>query len=444
MGSAPSRSRPVPRSAPPPRGGLDVYLLPAVVGGGLGDIAEVLDAGSALAIAGFAPVLYRPTDRPLPAAVDGPWDLSRVGRRKSIEPTAKRAMTITPSWGVSAAPERPGRLGRPGPWAREASEIEDLYGAEGTLHVSLEEFARTLTSPDENEERWREGGVASRGADRLRRTDRFRNDAREFHRAYREFRGFDRRNLLHVYQTFRPRAPFSREYPEAVQVGPIWPPRRPAAGGGRVNRSTWIWYASPSSSVGLVAGIDAGLRSSRVNRIRVRSPRPFPLPRDSPVRWSADAAFSASEWSRKFGSAGLRIVTGSRTLLEALQLRAPFLYFNGTMGSGARRRRHRPEKVLALLSSWQARGVSASHLRDLDDVSRGRRVTEVVRRAATDVDWRHRFPTVSPVSGFPAGREDGGRFLVSLAKSFADGSATAGEFVRRVREGGERHGSHQL
>ncbi|MCI4362647.1 MAG: hypothetical protein L3J77_05605, partial [Thermoplasmata archaeon] len=313
------------------------------------------------------------------------------------------------------------------------------------VHVSLEEFARTLTSLDENEERWREGGVASRGADRHRRTDRFRHDAREFHRAYREFRGFDRPNLLHLYQTFRPRAAFAREYPEAVQIGPIWPPRGLAeAGGESVDRSTWIWYASQSSSAGLVGGIDAGLRSSPGNRIRVRSPRPFPLPRDSPVRWSADAAFSASEWSREFGSAGLRIVTGSRTLLEALQLRAPFLYFNGTMGSGARRRRHRPEKVQALRSSWRARAVSASHIRDLDDFSRGRRVAAVVRRAATDLDWRRGFPTVSPVSGFPAGREDGGRFLVSLAKSFANGSATAGEFVRRVREGGTRHGSHQL
>ncbi|MCI4321113.1 MAG: hypothetical protein L3K18_04710 [Thermoplasmata archaeon] len=433
------------RRAPSPRGGLDIYLLPAVVGGGLGDIAEVLDAGSALANAGFDPVLYRPPGRRLPASVDGPWDFSRVERRTSLEPTAKRAITITPSWGVSAARERPGRLGRPGPWAREASDIEERYGPDSTLHISLEEFARTLTSPDENEERWREGGVAARAKAHDRRTTRFRDDALEFHRAYREFRGFDRPNLLHLYQTFRASAPFAREYPEAVQIGPIWPPTRAArAGVAPVDPSTWIWYASPSSSAALVEAIDAGLRGSPVTRVRVRSPRPFPLPSYSPIRWSADPAFVSSEWSREFGSAGVRIVTGSRTLLEALRLRSPFLYFNGTMGAGPRRRRHRPEKIQALIRAWGARGVSGPYLRDLDDFSRGRRVAEIVGRAATDGEWRRRFPRISPVSGFSMHREDGGRFLVSLARSFANDTATAGEFVRRVRVGGGRRSSHQL
>jgi hypothetical protein len=137
-------------------------------------------------------------------------------------------------------------------------------------------------------------------------------------------------------------------------------------------------------------------------------------------------------------------VTGSRTLLEALRLGAPFLYYNGTMGSGPRRRRHRPEKVQALLDAWRAKGVSASHVRDLDDFSRGRRVAEVVRRAASDLAWRRDFPTVDPVTGFSPAREDGGRFLVALARAFAGGPETAGELVRRVRESGASRGAHQL
>ncbi|MFZ0892009.1 MAG: hypothetical protein WAN77_06370, partial [Thermoplasmata archaeon] len=53
---------------------LDIYLFPAIVGGGLGDIEEVLCAGRRLAESGFPLRLLRAPDRPLPPSVSGPWE----------------------------------------------------------------------------------------------------------------------------------------------------------------------------------------------------------------------------------------------------------------------------------------------------------------------------------------------------------------------------------
>jgi hypothetical protein len=409
--------------------------MPAVVGGGLGDIAEVLDGGRALAGAGFRTILLRLPGRPLPPSVDGPWDLRGVERAATVAPRSERAMTVAPNWGVSAAADRPGRLGRGGVWALEADAVEQAYGPERTLHVSLEEFARTLTSAHENAERWREGGASARSIAVRRGTRPFRREAAVFHREFRRFRGFDRPNVLHLFQTFRPAPAFSREFPEAVQVGPIWPDR-PSGRSPRPRPSEWVWYASPSSSARLVEEVDRGLRGTPVRRVLVRSPRPIPLPTDSPVAWSVAGPLRASEWNDRFRSAGLRIVTGSRTLLEAIQTPGPFLYFNGVLNEGRRRRRHRPEKVQALLRGWRAMGVPSALARDVDDFSRGRRVEEVVRSAASDARWSKKFPRAPPVTGFPLGREDGASVLVAVAKAFARGPDSSTEVVGRFRGAG--------
>ncbi|MCI4327911.1 MAG: hypothetical protein L3K16_09865 [Thermoplasmata archaeon] len=415
--------------------------MPAVVGGGLGDIAEVLDAGRELAGAGFPSTLYRPADRPLPRSVDGPWDFRGIRRAPVLRPRAARALTVTPNWGVSAAPDRPGPLGRGGSWATEAETIEWAYGGAATLHVSLEEFARTLTSAEENAERWREGGETAAATVERRRTAEFRGDAAQFHRDFRTFRGFDRPNVLHVFQTFRPRSAFAREFPESIQVGPIWPARplgrSPTE---RIESTEWVWYASPSSSDALVDEIDRGLRATGVRRIVVRSPRPLRLPSGSGVEWVPERPMEPAEWSRRFAAAGVRIVTGSRTLLEALAVGGPFLYFNGVLAGGRRRHRHRPEKVQALVRAWRAMGVPERIRRDVDDFSRGRRVAEVVRTAATDRDWSRRFPRSSPVGGFPAHRRDGGAYLVDVARAFATGSDSAPDLVRRLRAEGRGSG----
>jgi hypothetical protein len=138
---------------------------------------------------------------------------------------------------------------------------------------------------------------------------------------------------------------------------------------------------------------------------------------------------SSAAWSRAFASAGLRIVTGSRTLLEALALGRPFLYYNGTMGDGPRRRRHRPEKVQALLAAWTRAGVPPRIRKDVSDFSLGRRVASIVRSAASDPSWRDGWPPRLAPEAFPAEREDGGRYLSALAREFARGRTTAAELV---------------
>jgi hypothetical protein len=412
------------------------------VGGGLGDIAEVLDAGRLLRGAGHPTILYRPPNRPMPKDVDGPWDFAGVERRRTLAPRGARALTVAPNWGVSAAPDRPGPLGRGGVWSLEADAVERRYGAERTLHVSLEEFARTLTSREENAERWREGGRTTREISRSRPTRRFRVDAERFHRAFREFRAFDRRNVLHLFQTFCPNPAFHREFPEAVQLGPIWPEPLPSPSHSRRSGSEWVWYASPSTSQKLVDPIDQGLRATPVRRVRVRSPRPIRFPPNSAITWIHEPPAPTLSWRRKFGAAGLRIVTGSRSLLEALAGGGPFLYSNGLLGDGPRRRRHRPEKIRALLAGWRAEGASPRVVRDLDDFSRGRRIAEVVRDVASDASWTRDFPTTAPVEGFPLDRADGGAYLIRVARTFAEGPETAPNLVGRLRSEGAVHGGH--
>lgn len=437
MGVARSPVRPDSADSTPRPGRLDVYWMPAVVGGGWGDIAEVLDAGRTLERAGFPGTLYRAADRPLPKSLDGPWDWRGVARRSTIEPRADRALTISPNWGVSAAPDRPGRLGRGGVWSVEAERIERAYGPAKTLHVSLEEFARTLTSREENAERWREGGTRARPLARLRSGEAFRSDTEEFHEAFRRFRAFDRPNILHLFQGFGPSPRFTQEFPEAVEVGPLWPvpTAAPARGGKRPAPAEWVWYASPSSSSRLASAVADGLRGTGLTRVRVRSPRPFSLPSVPSVAWSVERPMDLAGWSARFRGAAVRIVTGSRTLLEALQVGGPFLYFNGVLGVGSRTHRHRPEKIRALLADWRREGVSADLCRDLEDFSRARRVAEVVRRAASEPRWGRAFPRGWRPSGYRPERADAGKFLVAVARSFASGRESSELLVGAIRSG---------
>ncbi len=409
--------------------------MPAVVGGGLGDIAEVLDAGRGLARAGFRTILFRLPGRPLPPSVDGPWDLGGVERVSAIGPRATNAITVTPNWGVSAAPDRPGPLGRGGVWAKEAEKVERRYGPERTLHVSLEEFARTLTSTEENVERWREGGATARAIAARRKTRAFREDVDLFHREYRRFRGFDRSNVLH-------------RVPDVPSDAPV----RPGVSGGGPGRAGvaaragWGPTGGPTGRVGLVCEpgvVGADRRGHRPGAPRNPGPpgprpvpRPLPLPVDSPVAWRSAGPMGAGEWRAAFVAAGLRVVTGSRTLLEAVQLGRPFLYFNGVLGDGPRRRRHRPEKVRALVRGWRARGVSRTIVRDIDDFSRGRRVAEVVRAAASEPGWSRAFPRTAPSGEFPPGLGDGVAYLVAVATELARGTTTAPDLVRRLRAPG--------
>ena len=420
-----------------PSRGVDVYLFPAVVGGGLGDIEEVLAAGRHLATAGFRPILYRGPDRPLPRDVDGPWEWPPLERRRSIRRRSSAALTVAPSWGVSAAPSRPARFGRGGPWEVECRNVETAYGTDRTLHVSLEEFARTLSSRDETRERFREGGVPAQALGSRLRAAQKAHEVEAFRDAFREFRGFDRPNVLHLFATFRPDRAFGNEFPEAVQTGPLGtglrrprPLRRRSESGPRA----WVWYASPSSAERVAAEVIRGLSGARPPvQLWVRSPRPWPSVPEGPRVRVVTEPVPPRTWRRRFRRAELRVVTGSRTLIEAMELGGPFLYFNGVLGRGAGRRPHRPEKIRAWLDLARTAGVAPGVRRDIADFARGRHVADVVARAARREDGWARFPRALGPVGFPADRSDAGRVIVAVARALAQPGARAPEIVARWR-----------
>ena len=404
------------------RPGVAIYLLPAVVGGGWGDLEEVLAVGRQLVARGRPVRYYRAAGRPPPRGLPGPWRWPRCDRPERPGPPGTPALTVTPSWGLSAAPEANG------PWSREVGEIEAIHGAGRTLHVSLEEFARTLTSRAAEAERLREGGVPRRS---IRPGRSFDRRSRFFHREFARYRGFGRPRVLHLFPTFRPDRAFAREFASAVMTGPIpadppGPRRSPPPSGAR----RWLWYASPSSAERLAARVRAGLADAQPPiRLRVVSPRPWrssegidlfvgPLPGP---RWR-------SEWDRS----ELRIVTGSRTLLEALQDGRPFLYFNGIRGEGRRVRRHRPEKIARLLEAARTAGVAQELRRDLSDFARGRRVEEVVRRAHQRRDGWADFPDRWGFAGFPPPYRDPVELIDRLAEGLA-AEPDAARWVARAR-----------
>lgn len=431
-GRSSARSRRRPPRAPT----VDVYLFPAVVGGGLGDIEEVLAAGRELAQSGFRPILYRRPGRPLPRSVDGPWDWPPLVRRSRIGVHAPAALTISAAWGVSAAPARAEPFGRGGPWVAECRDVEAAYGAGSVVHASLEEFARTLRSVAEDRERLREGGVPSRAlADRLSRSRRS-GDLARFREAFVRYRAFDRPNVLHLFATFQKDPGFAREFPLTVQTGPLWPRWPPPVAPRRTGRREWVWYASPSSAERIAPAVVAELgRADPPVRLCLRTDRPWAvaLPRDRVeiVRGAIDPP----SWRARFASAELRIVTGSRTLLEAIEIGGPFLYFNGILGSGAGQRRHRPEKLIALLDRRRRPGIPVDVRRDLADFARGRRVRPVVRAAASALGGWGRFPRHLGATVFPPPYDDAGHLLVRVAAALARAPRSAEALVARVRAG---------
>jgi hypothetical protein len=415
---------------------LDVYLQPAVVGGGLGDIEEVLAVGRRLERQGWTLFLYRKSGRPLPRSVDGPWGWPAVRRVSRLGARSPRALTVTPWWGVSARPI-PERTGPPGPWSVETSDIEACYGANHVVHLSIEEFGRTLTSQQQARERWREGGVPVRTIARRLKGPSAARERQIMHEAYRTWRAFDRPNVLHLFAGFRPSRAFAREFPEAVQTGPLWPGPSARA---RPIRRRWVWYASPSTSgrlaVALAGALPAAGRGFPPIEIEVRGPHPLLLPPGPGIRWRWNEPTSPVRWSRPFHAAELRIVTGSRTLLEALADGGPFLYFNGVLNQGRRTRRHRPEKVDTLLEVWRRHGVASTLRRDLADFSRLRRVGPIVQRAVRDPRWRAQFPDRAAAVDFPRGWRDAGRLIAQWVTEWASSKDPSTDLVRRWRARG--------
>ncbi len=406
-----------------------------MVGGGLGDIEEVLAAGRVLGHAGFRLRLYRGPGRPLPKSVEGPWSWPPLERVHRLRPRAPAALTVTPAWGVSAAPSRPGPLGRGGPWGEEASAIESAYGPRSTVHVSLEEFARTLSVAREDRERLREGGVRARRIGARLRESVESGERQRLREGFERYRAFDRPNVLHVFATLRRDVGFARAFPSAVQAGPLWSGSTAPAAKGR-RRGEWVWYASPASAEAIAPDVAAGLAAAvRPPHLMIRRDRPWSSGNLSAGVEHLTAPLRAAEWRSRFAGADLRIVTGSRTLLEAIEVGGPFLYFNGVLGRGAARRRHRPEKLRELLAVFRDRRAPADLLRDLADFGSGRRVRDVARRAADRAGGWRRFPRrVRPI-GFRPPYDDTGRLLVAVARRLAERPRDAADLVARVRLG---------
>jgi hypothetical protein len=419
-----------------------VYLLPTIVGGGRGDIEEIRAAAFAIRGPGVRLHLYRPAGMvwPVGAREVRSWSVDRVERTLRIE--GDRALTISAAFGVTAAAGHPGRFGRAGPWAGTVRALESLYGAGRVLHLSLEEFGRNLSAAQQESERWREGGRTGKELRVLRARADWTGRVARMRRLYRKYRALDRANLLVVIPTFLPSRSYRREFPEVIQCGPIPPPppaRRPmlpnpAAGSSRAP-ANWFWYASPSTSPALIPGLRRGSEAARRRlRLTVRSPRPFPsgsfgeqlsIRRVDPL--------AARGWDRIFRGSDLRIVTGSRSLLEALELGGPFLYYNGAGGRGAARRAHRPEKIRGLLELWRRAGVAASLRADLRDFARGRRVGPIVLRALTEPGWRKTFPERPLPTGFPEPYGGGDRLLRAIVADWSEGEPDSPRFARRWR-----------
>lgn len=418
---------------------VDVFLLPAVVGTGLGDIADVLTAAHALVRGGANALLYRTAGTSLPPGVDGPWEWPPHRRVRALAPRGRRAVTLSAEFGVTGAPARPEPYGRAGVWANEVAEIERSYGNERTLHLSIEEFARTLTSAQQVEERYREGGRSAAERARLRGSVGRHREVEEFHSLYRKFRAFARPNLLTIYPTFQPSFGFAREFPEAVQAGPLRPvdSRRRTRRGPRRRGVQVLWYASPRSSERIVEPVVSGLsRLGRPVLLSVRGPLARPPIAPASVTFRPIDPASPSEWASEWSRADLAIVTGNRSLMEARARRVPFLYFNGILGVGPRARRHRPEKLDGYLRLLQIAGASAARVRALRNFAGGRRVAETVRETV-----RHLAEAVDPTpwsAGFSPPFEETGALLVDVARRFGRTTLPASEFAAEVRAEGHQ------
>ncbi|MCI4331297.1 MAG: hypothetical protein L3K19_05565 [Thermoplasmata archaeon] len=391
---------------------VDVYLFPAPLGGGRGDVDEVFVAGQVLAGTGVRVRLFRLQGRPWPSAIADPRDwppFPRVSRLGSRRPWA---LTVSAAWGVTCAPRRPGPLGRAGPWALESTAVEESYGPERTIHLSFEEFARTLTSREQTIERYREGGWSRRAILRRARLRGFRQEVQRFRTAYRRFRGFDQRNVLSIFPGLERSPRFQNEFGEAVQTGPLWPRRfRP---GHSDPRPVWVWYADSPSTARLAPSILEGLqRSGRRVRLDIRGSPDAVGALVPSAGWSLVPKRSPRAWGDRFENAELRIVTGSRSLLEALEVGGPFLYFNGVTGSGSSTRRHRPEKLTQLLRALASQRVPRRVLRDLREFSLARRVAQVCEAAASR-SWQRSFPRGTEVRGYSPPFDSANSLLVEL------------------------------
>lgn len=415
--------------------GVDVYLFPAVIGGGRGDVEEVLTVARRLADEGARLYLYRARGRPLPRGVDAPYAWPRVTRVRNPARRTSRALTLAPHFGTTAEGPRPGPLGAAGPWSVERDAIERAYGRSNVLHVSIEEFARARPIGWLAEERWREGGRSLRWIADRRGSAAARADTIEFARLYARFRDFARPDLLALFPGFAPSRSFARSFPASVQCGPIAPwPTPPPFAARRARALEVLWYASPASSERIASEVVDGLAATgRTVRLILRTSREVEVAPTQRVSVVRPPPILPGAWQALWGRESLVITTGSRSLLEAVARGIPFLYFNGLTGRGRARRRHRPEKLDGLVAWLAQERLDDRVLRDLKDFGAGRRVAEIVARAATDPAWRSRFRPRVPGARYPAGFGEAGALVVEVVRRWSDPTRSRAALLAELR-----------
>lgn len=433
-----------PRARPP------VYLFPCRIQEGWGDVAEFSRVAWALYRAGFPLVGEDPgrgRGRMDPRVV--PLDPREAGPVVPFPPLHPprdvplrgRAILLATWWGLSCRTEDDEGDPVPGPWASSVTSVIRHRTPEEVLTVSLEEFgsavpSRTFLSRQLATAGWSPGRVLRYMGSPQGKEHLFR-----YVSAFRRYRGASSPTTLHVVSQFAPDPEAAREFPFLVQTGPAEgsprhkePARVPESGPLRV-----LWYASPPSSRDFAPPLFAALSS--LGRpvdlvLRTRDPELTegdPGPSRGSLRVIPAPELPPEAWDRLEAEAHLRIVSGSQSLVEALEDRAPFLYFNGWVRTpSGKGRPFRTEKLLSLLSARGRSPAARSVNRDLWSFAGGRDLRAILRRALLSPAWRAEVVRRAP-SRFPPRYRDMGAYVVEVARSFSREAIPSPALVARER-----------
>jgi hypothetical protein len=435
-----------------------IYVFPCRVQQGWGDVVEMGRAVHSLREEGF-PLYYlrvRPKERQDPRAI--PVDPAKV--RWTGFPTVKAldepvgdgpAVVIATWWGMTA--RRTDSSGRPVPGvlADSVDRITAAHEASRVLHVSLEEFASAQSSMEASAEALRQAGWQKDHIKEHLSSSEGHNWVARYHDSFLSATAGDREDVLHLVASFSTSPQATREFPFLVQVGPYRMPgplpHSPIKGAeNKVRPKVILWYATDCSSPRFATDLMQALTSVRSPlRVKVRTwqglTQLFPSPLEGcNVTMAFLGELSNAEWLSQLRNADLLIVGGSQSLVEALSLDRPFLYFNGYFPEDRTPpRAFRREKLSNLLLAWRRAGVSPRVLKDFADFADGRNLSEIVSRALGSLPWRREVVAsgfhgrMSPLLTFPPGRADGSRYLLEVVRTFDEGKMNAVEVVRRLR-----------
>jgi hypothetical protein len=434
-----------------------VYVFPVRIQQGWGDVQEM--AGAAWALAdprlGFELLHLAPDGRasvrpdrraePIDPRRAGPIRFPPIQTVREPVGDGSRAVVLATWWGTTARRRDAEGGPLPGTLEPEVERVRLAHGAGSTLVVSLEEFGSDQTSHDALDEGMRQAGWGPRKRAAQLSSALGRREMARYRRAFELARAAEREDVLHLTATFCPDPRALREFPFLIPVGPFRAPDAlhplgPSARGPPKGAARVVWYASPASSPAFARLLLPALQETGSPvELAVRGgpwADPWPELGGEQVRTRMLPALSGSSWSARWRGADLRIATGSQSLVQAVELAGPLLYFNGLVqGPGETPRGFRREKLQALLRGLRRAGAPPGVLRDLENFADGRRVGPIVRRAMGSAVWRgslSRALARLPL-GLPEPRREGGRFLCETLRSFFGEEEAVPDFVRRVR-----------